>query len=701
MKILDSFYSRLKSSSYDQGAVVRDGGTLFSVYSENASSIRVEIYKNNDDTNPEIYPLQRQSKFMWRVFVPGVGAGKLYGYRVDGSFSPENGLRYNKNKLLIDPYAKAVSSEVVSTELTNGYKMNDPNADLSFDDRDDSSTMPKSVVFEDNFDWKGVEKPLIPWNDLVIYETHVKGLTKLRPDIDESIRGTFLALYSDQMINYLKDLGINAVELLPIHQRIDSYVFNGATTKTYWGYNTINYFSPEITYSAGRSPGDQINEFKNVVKKFHENGMEVILDVVYNHTAEGNQLGPTMSFRGIDNPVYYKLAADKRYYVDFTGVGNTINIKHPQVLKLITDSLRYWAIDMQVDGFRFDLASVLGRKRSAFDPFTSLFDIIHTDPVLSSVKLIAEPWDIGIGGYQLGNFPLDWAEWNGKYRDSVRHYWKGHGRNLSEFATRFSGSSDLFEWRGKTQYSSVNFITCHDGFTLNDLVSYSTKHNEENNEGNKDGTDNNISENMGFEGQTDSPAVLKKRNTRIRTFLITLLTSQGTPMILGGDEIKRTQNGNNNAYKLDNETSWYDWNIDEDKGSLLEFTKRIISIRRRFCVLRQDGYLKGSGKNPDAKQIAWLKSDGNEMTESDWHVKRGIGILLICTKCEHNGCEMSDLLLAFNPTAIPLKFSLPSGYSRFILLISSQQIRPEDERDIGTQHIVLEPGSAYVLKAVK
>jgi len=701
VNILSLYESSLDRDPFGQGPIVKNGGVYFSIYSEHASSIAVEIFKDNGDRNPERYELTRGRRFLWSTFVSGIGPGTMYGYRVDGPYEPAHGMRYNGNKLLIDPYARAVSSPVVSSELTNGYVTNDPQADLSFDERDDAEAMAKCVVSEDNFDWKGVTKPEIPWNDTIIYETHVKGISKLRQDLNENVRGTYSALYSDSVIGYLKDLGITAIELLPVHQRIDSYRFNDVETHTYWGYNTINYFSPEITYSHETGPGYQINDFKNLVKRFHENGMEVILDVVFNHTAEGNQLGPTMSFRGIDNTVYYKLASDSRFYMDFTGVGNSINIRHPQVLKLVTDSLRYWATEMQIDGFRFDLATVLGRKRSSFDPSASFFDIIHTDPILSRVKLIAEPWDIGAGGYQLGNFPIDWSEWNGKYRDTVRHYWKGRGRNLAEFATRLAGSPDLFEWSGKNQYASINFITCHDGFTLNDLVSYAVKHNEANNENNQDGTDNNVSDNMGVEGNTDNPEILKKRNARIRSLMITLLTSQGAPMILGGDEIKRTQQGNNNAYKLDNDISWYNWNLSTDMKNMLEFTKRLIRIRRSFCVLKRNSFLRGSADDGSCKQISWLKSDGVEMEQRDWHVKRAVGILLPYTRCDADSCDKDDLLVLFNPTVIPLKFRLPEGYRQFSMLINSTQSLPEDEKILDSSEIILESGGAYVLRAAK
>ncbi len=693
--------SSIGADPFGQGAIVMSGGVYFSIYSEHASSIVVEIYKDKSDRNPERYTLSRGRKFIWSAFVSGIRPGALYGYRIDGPFQPTQGLRYNKNKLLIDPYAHAVSSPVISTELTNGYKPDDPDADLSFDERDDSEFMAKSVVCEDDFDWKGVTKPNIPWEDTIIYETHVKGFTKLRQDLDESIRGTYSAFCSDQIVGYLKDLGITTVELLPVHQRIDSYRFNGIETGTYWGYNTVNYFSPEIVYSRDDIPGYQVNDFKNLVKKLHENNIEVILDVVYNHTAEGNQLGPTMSFRGIDNEVYYKLANDKRYYMDFTGVGNSINIRHPQVLKMITDSLRYWTTEMQVDGFRFDLATVLGRKRSSFDQSTSFFDIIHSDPVLSRVKLIAEPWDVGTGGYQLGNFPVDWSEWNGKFRDAARHYWKGRGRNLAEFATRFDGSPDMFEGRGRNQYASINFITCHDGFTLNDLVTYNTKHNDKNAEENRDGTDNNISDNFGFEGITKDEEILRKRNARIRSFMITLLTSQGVPMILGGDEIKRSQDGNNNAYRQDDAISWYDWNLDADKQNMLNFTKKVIKIRKSFCVLRRTDFPRGSGEGMDCKQIAWLKSDGSEMAQRDWHVKRAVGVLLPYTKCDRDGCDKDDLLILYNPSIIPLKFKLPGEYNHFNVLISSNETIPEDEKPTSTPEIILESGSSYVLRGIK
>ncbi|MBX8644502.1 MAG: glycogen debranching protein GlgX [Thermoplasmata archaeon] len=666
---------------YPQGATLDDGGANFAIYSENATAVTLELFDRPDAADAaESYDLKAVDGYVWHTYIPGIRAGDLYCYRVDGPYMPEAGMRFNRNKLLIDPYARALTGVINWTDDIFAYRIGDGKQDLSFNERDDAGFIPKCIVYDGNFDWKGVRKPSLPWNRTVIYETHVKGITIQREDIEPGIRGTYRGLSSPKMISYLKDLGISAVELMPVHQKVDSKYLVDRNLVNYWGYNTIAYFAPDVRYSSSGNRGEQIAEFKEMVRTLHENNIEVILDVVYNHTAEGNHLGPTLSFRGIDNPTYYRLdPSNPRFYVDFTGTGNSLNARHPQVLQLIMDSLRYWVNEMQVDGFRFDLASTLAREFYEVDRLSSFFDVIHQDPVISRVKLIAEPWDVGPGGYQVGNFPILWAEWNGKYRDAVRHYWKGDQKNLGEFATRISGSPDLYESNGRRPHASINYITSHDGFTLNDLVSYSVKHNEANLEGNRDGMDDNISDNFGFEGPTEDSDIIRKRQRRIRSFLITLFTSQGAPMMLGGDEIGRTQRGNNNAYCQDNEISWYDWKLDDRRKALLEFTRRMIGIRLRYHVLRRRNFFQGVVMpGSGIKDVTWIRPDGTEMAEGDWHGGRmAIGVLLSGQGIEDIGYEgdtvlEDDLFLLFNPEPEPVEFTVPSDWSSQEILIDSE-----------------------------
>ena len=694
-------------NSYIQGATVEESGTNFAIFSENGTAVDLEIYNHKDDGDPkEVISLKERDGFVWHVFVSGIGPGTLYGYRVDGPYKPEEGHRFNRNKLLIDPYAKAVSNPVRWNKDIFAYNMDDPGADLSFNANDDAEYVPKSVVMSDNFDWRGVTSPHYPWNKTVIYETHVKGFTMAREDIDERIRGTYLGISSPKMVRYLKDLGITAVELMPVHHKIDSDYLINKGLSNYWGYNTIGYLAPDIRYASSDVPGEQINEFKNMVKTLHENRIEVILDVVYNHTGEGNHLGPTLSFRGIDNAIYYRLdGSNPRYYDDVTGTGNSLDAGHPQVLRLIMDSLRYWVNEMHVDGFRFDLASALARQLYDVDRLSAFFDIIYQDPVISKVKLIAEPWDIGPGGYQVGGFPSLWAEWNGKYRDSMRKFWKDRGNIIGEFATRISGSPDLYESNGRRPHSSINYITSHDGFTMYDLVSYNSKHNEANGEDNKDGTDDNISENFGIEGDTEDQNILRQREKRIRNFFITLLTSQGSPMILGGDEIMRTQKGNNNAYCQDNEISWYNWKLDQKRLDLYDFVKNLIEIKMKFHVLRRKNFFQGTvmpGTN--TKDVTWVKSDGSEMGMDDWNSGnvRGLGVILSSAGIEeaNNGDDIANnnLMLLFNPTDEEVEFTVPDNWQNSDILIDSI---PEHKGifplRINTHKIKMEKGSAAIL----
>jgi len=502
-----------------------------------------------------------------------------------------------------------------------GYRIGDPAADLSKDDRDNAGSVPKCVVIDQAFTWGGDKLLRTPWDQTVIYEVHVKGFTARHPDVPDSHRGTYAGLTSPAALEYLKSLGVTAVELLPVHHFVrDKHLYDQGR-HNYWGYNSIGFFSPDVRYARSPKRGEHVREFKTMVKTLHSEGLEVILDVVYNHTGEGNHLGPTMSFRGIDNAAYYRLMPDnKRYYMDYTGTGNTLNVTHPRTLQLIMDSLRYWVQEMHVDGFRFDLASTLARELHDVDRLSAFFDIIHQDPVLSQVKLIAEPWDLGEGGYQVGNFPVGWAEWNGRYRDTIRRYWKGDGGQAGELAYRLTGSSDLYESGGRRPHASINFVTAHDGFTLNDLVSYNEKHNEANGEGNRDGTDDNASWNCGVEGPTDNPDVIALRERQKRNFLATLILSQGVPMICGGDEIGRTQRGNNNAYCQDNELSWYDWKLDRSSRDLFAFVQRLIALRREHPVLRRRRFFQGGRIwGSEVKDLAWFRPDGKEMTEDDWN----------------------------------------------------------------------------------
>jgi len=543
--------------------------------------------------------------------------GQLYGYRVHGPYEPQHGHRFNPNKFLIDPYAKAISGTIRWHDSLFGYEVGHPDADFSFSTIDSAPFMPRSVVINPTFDWEEDKFPRIPYHKTIIYEIHVKGFTKLHSQIPENIRGTYTALAHPAVINYLKDLGITAVELMPVHYFISDRHLEEKGKMNYWGYNTIGFFSPDVRYTGRATSGEQVFEFKNMVKELHKAGIEVILDVVYNHTGEGNQLGPTFSFRGIDNASYYRLTNDRRYYMDYTGTGNTLNARLPNVLRLIMDSLRYWILEMRVDGFRFDLASTLARELHEVDRLSSFFDIIHQDPVISQAKLIAEPWDIGEGGYMVGGFPPGWAEWNGKYRDCMRDYWRGANSILSEFAERLTGSSDLYKNDYRHPTASINFITAHDGFTLNDLVSYNEKHNEGNGENNNDGESYNRSWNCGAEGPTDDAVVLTLRNRQKRNFLTTLFLSQGVPMLLAGDEISRTQKGNNNPYCQDNEISWFNWEKTDDE--LLEFTKKLIHLYKEHNVFSRRDWFKGQPiKGRGLTDIAWFSPDGKKMTEENW-----------------------------------------------------------------------------------
>jgi glycogen operon protein len=606
----------------------------FAVFSENGTGAELCLFDHPDSGEPTArVRMAEQNDHVWHVFLPDAKPGQLYGYRIEGPWAPNEGHRFNPAKLLLDPYAKAIAGQVKWGDEMFGYAMGSgEDADLHRDDRDNAALMPKSVVIDPRFDWGKDRRPRTPLAETIIYEAHVKGFSKLMGSIPENLRGTYAGLAHPEAIRYFKNLGVTAVELLPVHQHVDSKHLLDKGLVDYWGYNTIGFFAPEPKYSSGGDMGGQVQEFKAMVKALHRAGLEVILDVVYNHTVEGNHLGPTLCFRGADNAAYYRLVADnRRYYNDYTGTGNTLNVVHPRVLQLIMDSLRYWVTEMHVDGFRFDLASTLARELHSVSRLSSFFDVIHQDPVISQVKLIAEPWDVGEGGYQVGNFPVLWAEWNGKYRDVVRRYWKGDADQTNEFAYRLCGSSDLYESSGKKPTASINFITAHDGFTLRDLVSFNDKHNEANGEDNKDGDNNNASWNCGHEGLDAPEDVQALRRCMLRNFISTLLLSQGVAMLRGGDEFGGTQKGNNNAYCQDNEISWLNWNWDDTARSLYAFTRDVIRFRREHPIFRQPRFFQGRDiRGNGIKDITWIGVNGQEMTDEEWKTgfAKVLGVML-------------------------------------------------------------------------
>ncbi len=662
-------------------------GTNFSLFSENAT--RVDLCLFDGDDNEECIELTERTALNWHCYIPGVGPGQRYGYRVHGAYAPEQGHRFNPAKLLIDPYAKSIEGAVDWNRANALPYVPDgtDDADLQLDDEDDAAAIPKAVVIDDSFDWEGDRWPQTPWHDTVIYEVHVKGFTKLNELVREDLRGTYAGLASEPALEYLTSLGVTAIELLPIHHIADESFLRERGLTNYWGYSSIGYLAPHALYAATGRLGEQVREFKGMVKALHRAGIEVILDVVYNHTAEGNHLGPMLAFKGVDNASYYRLMPDTpRYYMDFTGTGNSLNPVHPSVLRLIMDSLRYFVIDCHVDGFRFDLASALAREFYEVDRLSAFFDTIHQDPVLSQVKLIAEPWDVGPGGYQVGNFPVLWAEWNGLYRDAVRDFWRAQAP-VSEFASRFTGSSDLYQSDGRSPFASINFVTAHDGFTLGDLVSYNEKHNEANQEGNRDGTDDNRSWNCGVEGPSDDPGVLALRARQRRNFLTTLLLSQGVPMLLGGDEMGRTQGGNNNAWCQDNEISWYDWSSADDE--LRAWVQRLIGLRKAHPVFRRERFLTGKeSRGSGLPDVWWFRPDGRRMTQRDWQRADAhtLGVFL-------NGLEIpsrtatgeqivdDSFLFLFNAHYEPVTFTLPTRRfgARWTIELATGEIPKEGE----------------------
>jgi glycogen operon protein len=697
----------LPGSPYPQGATWDGTGVNFALYSENAT--RVDLCLFNDADEVESVQLTECTGFVWHCYIPNLSIGQRYGYRVHGPYEPAKGLRFNPAKLVIDPYAKALSGVVDWNCPVFGYRLGDPQQDLSCDPSDDAPGVPKGIVTSSQFDWQNDRSPGIPLAESVIYEAHVKGMTVRHPDVAENLRGTYLGLSSPPMLEYFKKLGITTLELMPVHEFLDDKHLLDKGLQNYWGYNTINYFAPAARYSSSGDRGQQIGDFKTMVRELHRAGIEVILDVVYNHTAEGNQMGPTLSFRGIDNPTYYRLSQkDPRYYMDYTGTGNTLNMRQPQVIKLVMDSLRYWVQEMHVDGFRFDLASALARELHDVDRLSAFFDVINQDPVLSQVKLIAEPWDVGEGGYQVGRFPALWAEWNGKYRDVVRRYWKGDDGQLAELGYRLTGSSDLYQRDGRRPSASINFVVAHDGFTLDDLVSYNHKHNEANGEDNKDGANDNHSWNHGAEGPTEDPQILDLREREKRNFLMTLLLSQGVPMICGGDEIGRTQQGNNNAYCQDNEISWMDWNLDERDRALYLFTSKLVELRRKHPNLRRRKFFQDRKISPsetgkrkvdglEERDICWYRPDGQEMLEDEWKAGwiRCLGMRLsgrTLDEVDRNGDPVRDdsFLFCLNPHSEPIRFFLPpcSKACRWQLILDSRNARD-------TETVGVAAGEAY------
>jgi glycogen operon protein len=684
---------------YPLGAIWDGAGVNFSLFSENASKVELCLFDGAKETR---ITMTEQTHQVWHLYLPQARPGQLYGYRVHGPYEPGEGHRFNPAKLLLDPYAKAMTGSIQWSDALFGYTIGHADQDLSRDDKDSAPGMPKSIVVDPAFSWGNDAPPATQWHKTIIYELHVKGFTMRHPGVPPELRGTYAGLTCPAVIDYLTSLGITAVELLPVHQFVADKHLRDRDLTNYWGYNSIGFFAPEARYSSGGAMGQQVAEFKSMVRALHREGIEVILDVVYNHTGEGNQLGPTLCFRGIDNASYYRLVQDeKRYYMDYTGCGNTLDMTHPRVLQLITDSLRYWVAEMHVDGFRFDLASTLARELHDVDRLGAFFDIIQQDPVISQVKLIAEPWDLGPGGYQVGNFPVLWAEWNAAYRDTVRQFVKGDAGQVGGLGFRLTGSSDLYSHNGRQPYASINFITAHDGFTLHDLVSYNEKHNEANGEENRDGHNENLSWNCGAEGETDDPDILALREQQKRNFLAALLLSQGVPMLLAGDEIGRTQKGNNNAYCQDNEISWLDWKLDRPRRELLEFTRYLIQLVNEHPVLRRRHFFQGRRiRGSEVKDLVWFRPDGKEMSDEDWgnSESRCFGLRLAGDAIEEvddRGNRVVDdtLLILLNAHHEAVPFILPAHRRkvRLQVLLDTTQGGKSSQR-------LMRGGEAYDLK---
>ena len=651
---------------YPLGATWDGAGVNFAIFSEHAVKVELCLFDSIDDKKErQAIPLREHTDMVWHAYLPDVEPGQLYGYRIYGPYEPSQGHRYNPNKVILDPYAKAIGRDVRWDDSLFGYQVG--NDDLSFDSRDNAAFCPLASVIDMAFTWGDDRPPRTPWHKTLIYEAHVVGLTARHPEVPEERRGTYAGLASEPIIQHLLDLGVTAVELLPVHYHLNDRNLIEKGLTNYWGYNTLNYFAPHVAYASKASPRKSVAEFKSMVRSLHAAGIEVILDVVYNHTAEGNQMGPTLSWRGIDNANYYRLAEDKRYYMDYTGCGNTLNMMSPRVLQLLMDSLRYWVLEMHVDGFRFDLASTLARELHEVNRLGAFFDIIHQDPVISQVKLIAEPWDVGPGGYQVGNFPVLWTEWNGKYRDTVRKFWKGEGGQTSELATRLAGSSDLYQDDGRKPYASINFVTAHDGFTLQDLVSYNEKHNEANGENNQDGANDNDSWNCGAEGPTDDPNIIALRERQKRNFVATLMFSEGVPMLVAGDELSHTQKGNNNTYAQDNELTHLNWDLDERKRKFLDFVKKCTRIWSEQPVLQRRKFFLGRPiRGSEIKDISFFDPAGHEMSDEAWNADfvRCIGVRLagdLMTEVDDRGEPIvgDTLFLMLNGYWEMIHFSLP------------------------------------------
>ncbi len=677
-------------TAYPLGATYDGTGTNFSLFSEVAE--RVELCLFDAGGAEQRIELTEVDGFVWHCFLPAVGPGQRYGYRVSGRYDPAAGLRCNPAKLLLDPYAKAVDGGLRWDESLFGYRFGDPAVG---NDDDSAAHQARCVVISPYFDW-GYDRPLrIPYSETVVYEAHVRGLTARHPDLPPELRGTYAGLAHPAVVEHLQRLGVTAVELMPVHEFLDDHHLVQRGLSNYWGYNTIGFFAPQHRYASRGTGGEQVPEFKAMVRTLHEAGIEVLLDVVYNHTAEGNHLGPTLSFRGIDNPAYYRLAEDRTYYADYTGTGNTLNVRHPHALQLVMDSLRYWAMEMHVDGFRFDLAATLAREFHDVDRLAAFFDLVQQDPVVSQLKLIAEPWDVGAGGYQVGNFPALWTEWNGRYRDAVRDYWRGTPGTVGEFASRLTGSSDLYQSTGRRPFASINFVTAHDGFTLHDLVSYEAKHNEANGEDNRDGTDDNRSWNCGVEGPTDDPEVLALRGRQTRNLLATLLLSQGVPMLVAGDEMGRTQAGNNNAYCQDNPISWVDWERAAGFRELTGFTARLTRLRREHPVFRRRRFFQGQPvRGTCLADIAWLTPAGRPMTDEEWTAGQAGPLVVFLNGAgipepDRRGRRVVDdsFLLLVNPTGSALPFTLPGpayGWTWHLCLDTAEDTA-EDTAGVATK----------------
>jgi isoamylase len=671
---------------YPLGATWDGGGVNFALFSENARKVELCLFDSREaKSESQRLVLPEQDEFVWHGYLPGIQPGQLYGYRVHGPYEPEKGHRFNPNKILLDPYTRAVGRDLHWDDSLWGYTLGDEKADLSFDERDNVAFAPLGIVLDTAYTWGDDRPPRIPWNRTLIYEVHVKGFTMRHPGVPASLRGTYAGLATDEAIDHLKNLNVTAIELLPVHHHMDDKFLLDKGRSNYWGYNTLAYFAPDTRYASRRSPRKAVQEFKYMVRTLHRAGIEVILDVVYNHTCEGNQNGPTLSLRGIDNVSYYKVAADGRHYMDYTGCGNSLNMQHPRALQLVLDSLRYWVQEMHVDGFRFDLASTLARELFAVDKLSTFFDIIQQDPVLSHVKLIAEPWDVGEGGYQVGNFPVQWTEWNGKYRDCVRRFWKGDGGTYNEFATRLSGSADLFGDDGRKPFASINFITCHDGFNLQDLVRYNDKHNEANGENNNDGANDNNSWNCGAEGPTEDAAINTLREQQKRNLIATLLLSQGVPMLLAGDELSHTQTGNNNTYCQDNELTWLNWELNAQQKDFLEFVRRVTQIWKEHPVFQRRRFFRGKPMRGSGgiKDIAWLEPSGKEMTDEAWSAGYvqclGVHLSGETGDVDEYGRPVRDdhVSILLNAHHEPIPFVLPAvaGYSDWEKLIDTADLK--------------------------